>query len=115
MGGGSGGSGSGGRSGGGGGGGGPEPENWYDSPKYQQASNKLFENLHDGKISISDANRVLDAKNEQFYKALQNKKRSPAEQNKVDKLSNEIQAMQHAMLLHTQGAPNVKFNRFNRF
>lgn len=96
----------------GGGGGEPEPENWYDSPKYQKASDQLYQNLLTGKISNSDANSVLDAKNKAFSEGLKTKNRSPEAQQKLEKLSNEIQATQHALNLFERGAPNAKFRRF---
>jgi hypothetical protein len=90
----------------------PEPETWYESEKYQRSADKMLSNLKNGKISISDAERAHAAKTKEFMDLSHNRNRSGTETQKMQKISNELGAMQYALNRFTQGEPDARRRHF---
>lgn len=90
----------------------PEPETWYSSDKYQRAADTLLSNLTSGKINVSDADKIHAEKTKAFTELARNKTRSESENLKMQKISNELGAMQYALNRFKQGKPDVRRRRF---
>jgi hypothetical protein len=90
----------------------PEPETWYDSDKYQRVADTLLNNLKSGKIKVSEADKIHAEKTKSFSELTRNKNRSPSDDLKMQKISNELGAMQYALNRFKQGEPDARRRRF---